>query len=101
MGIYYQVACDATQERIDPGGINDLGIKADAIAYPKHPFGPVVIYAMLTRWSGKSVRLVNDLGDDPGYFDYADITGEIIAEYNKKYGTNLVHTPMVRNDPAP
>ena len=61
MGIYYQVACDELKERIDPGSIDNLGIKAGSIAHPKHPFGQVVIFALLTRWFGKSIRLVDDI----------------------------------------
>lgn len=30
MGIYYKISCADLRENIDPGSINDLGIKASA-----------------------------------------------------------------------
>lgn len=89
MGIYYQVACDEARERIDPACINGLGNKFVAIAHPEHPFGQVIIFAMLRRWAGKSVRLAEDYTDDAGYYEYRDITEDVIREYNHAYGTSL------------
>lgn len=85
MGTYYKMACDDLKESIDPGDINGLGIKEFAIAYPTHPFGPVIVFAMLERWKGHACRLVNDLTDDPGYFDYRNVTREVIEDYNARY----------------
>ena len=93
MGIYYMIACDELKERIDPGHINNLGIKAHAIAHPKHPLGSVVIFALLYRWRGKVIRLANDAGNDAGYDDYKDVTNEVIDEYNTEY-MGSVFTPL-------
>jgi hypothetical protein len=101
MGVYYKAACDDLQERIDPGHIENLGIKAGSIARSEHPFGSLVIFAMLYRWRNHGVRIADDLGDDPGYFEYRDITGEVLAEYNKSYGTTFKHTPDDDDDEAP
>lgn len=92
MGIYYKIACDEVKECIDPGHINDLGIKAGAIAAPDHPFGSVVVFAMVMRWD-HPVRLVNDSGDDPAYFEYTDVTEDVLKEYNERYKTELKFTP--------
>ena len=83
MGNYYKVACDELKENIDPGDIDNLGIKRLSIDWFEHPFGAVVIFAMLTRWAGKDVRLVDDCGEDPGYFEYKNVTRHILEEYNK------------------
>ena len=87
MGVYYQVACDELQERIDPGSVDNFSIKAWAIAHRDNPFGQFVIFALRTRWIGKSVRLVHDSGDDPGYFDYKEVTEDIVHSYNDEYKT--------------
>jgi hypothetical protein len=92
MGTYYKVACDETKENIDPGSINDLGVKKHAVAAPEHPLGPIVVFALVTRWFGKKCRAVIDVDDDLGYFDYKDITKEVIEAYNKEYHTNLEFT---------
>ena len=92
MGIYYAVACDKFKESIDPGAINNLGIKAGSIAHPNHPLGAVIIFAALYRWQGEPIRVVNDLGDDPGYFEYRDVTKEVLKEYNEYYSTDLRFT---------
>ena len=94
MGIYYQVACDDLKERIDPGSIDDLGTKAGAIAHPEHPFGAIVIFALSTRWKGESIRLVDDRGDDAGYFDYEEVTKYVLRDYNEFYNTGYQFTPM-------
>lgn len=91
MGVYYKVACDEAKENIDPGAIDDLGIKAPAIAALDHPFGAVVIYAMLYFWK-HPVRLVNDMLDDPGYFEYSDVTADVLKAYNERYETNMQYT---------
>lgn len=98
MGIYYQIACDEKKERIDPGDINNLGIKQGAIAHPKHPFGSVAVFAMLRYWGGSTVRLVNDCGEDPGYFDYKNITREVVEAYNVYYSTTLTFTGRPMED---
>lgn len=87
MGVYYKAACDELREKIDPGKINDLGVKASAIAHPDHPFGSVVVFAMLGRWSGHATRLANDTEDDEGYFGYQDVTKQVVQDYNERYGT--------------
>lgn len=93
MGTYYKVCCDEMRESICPGQINDLGIKLGAIVHPSHPFGAVVVFAMATRWEGKQCRIVNDCDDDPGYFDYKEVTKEVLAAYNQYTGTELRFTP--------
>ena len=92
MGIYYVIACDKLKEKIDPGSINDLGMQQHAIAHLKHPFGSVVIFALVTRWCNQTARIANDYNDDPGYYEYTDITQQIINEYNTEYGTTLQFT---------
>jgi hypothetical protein len=95
MGVYYKAACDEAKEQIDPGHINDLGVKAGSIAHPEHPFGPVVIFAMLYRWKAP-VRIANDTADDDGYFVYADVTEEVLKAYNERYKTQLMFTGQSR-----
>lgn len=95
MGVYYKAACDEAKEQIDPGHIDDLGVKANAIAHPDHPFGPVVVFAMLHRWKA-SARIANDSADDDGYFAYADVTEEVLAAYNEQYKTQLKFTGKSR-----
>lgn len=95
MGVYYQVACDKHKERIDPGEIDDLGIKEGPIAHPEHPFGPVVVFAMLHRWQA-SVRLVNDSSDDPGFFEYENVTEEVLRKYNEYYKAEFKFTGKSR-----
>lgn len=85
MGVYYKIACDEVKESIEPGDINDLGIKLNAISAPDHPFGAVCVFAMARRWACRPCRIVDDCGDDPGYFDYADVTEEVIKAYNEVY----------------
>ncbi len=92
MGLYYQLVCDELKERIDPGNINDLGIKASAIAAPEHPLGSVAVFAMLKRWGDKPVRLVNDESDDPAYWEYQNVTKNVLQDYNACYDTNLQFT---------
>jgi hypothetical protein len=87
MGTYYVVACDDLREHIDPGNIDDLGVKAGAISNPQHPFGAVVIFALRTRWFGKTARLVDDCGSDPAFFNYRDATEEVLSEYNTYHKT--------------
>ena len=95
MGVYFKVACDEAKECIDPGSINDLGVKAGSIAHPEHPFGPVVVYATLHRWHSP-IRLANDSHDDPGYYDYLDVTEEVLREYNQTYNTHFRFTGKPR-----
>lgn len=92
MGVYHKIACDECKESIDPGNINDLGIKTWAIASPEHWLGILAVFAMTSRWDGNSVRLVNDTAYDQGYFMYTDVTKEVIEAYNEKYGTDLRYT---------
>ena len=89
MSTYYKIACDEVRENIDPGGINDLGVKEFAISHPDHPFGAVCVYAMRTRWNGLGCRIVSDSGGDHGYDEYVSVTGQVLAEYNKYYGCDL------------
>lgn len=92
MGIYYVVACDDLHEHINPGSIDDLGIKAHAISNPQHPFGAVVIFALRTRWYGKTARLIDDCGFDPAFSDYGDVTEEVLREYNSYHKTSYSFT---------
>ena len=97
MGVYYKAVCDELQESIDPGRINDGGVKGYAIAHPTHEFGPVVILAMLGRWRRHSVRLVtheNPHADNP-YHSYTDVTKQVIAEYNSLYGDSVLELPIL------
>ena len=94
MGTYYQIACDELKERIDPGSINNLGVKAKKIAHSEHQFGSVVVFALLTRWKGKNIRLVDDCGNDPGYFEYKEVTEDVLKEYNEVYGTEYKFTEV-------
>lgn len=93
MGTYYMVACDKLKERINPSNINNLGIKAGPIAHPNHPFGQVVMFALLNRWSNESIRLVNDgQSDEDAFFEYADVTKEVLSDYNEYYQVELIFT---------
>ncbi len=94
MSAYYQIVCDELKERIDPGEINDRGVKEFAIAHPEHPFGQIVVFAMLRRWKGKTVRIVDDRGNDPAYYDYSDVTESVLREYNDRYGSGHKFTSM-------
>lgn len=90
MGIEFTIACDATKEKIDPARIDGFGSKAGPIAHPNHPLGALAVFAMLYRWAWSPVRLAADGGDDSGYYDYTDVTDEVIEEYNHFYGTELL-----------
>lgn len=83
------------RESIDPGDINNLGIKFGAIGHPQHPFGPVVVFAMLTRWNGHGARIVGDSGDnDDPYYEYRDVTADVLADYNEYYsGLKALDSP--------
>lgn len=96
MGIYFKVACDRLQQSIDPGfadveqdPIYYYSIK-EGICHPDHPFGSIVLFCLMYKWRGEQVRLVSDIGDDPGYYTYEDITQEVLDSYNDKFKTNLL-----------
>jgi hypothetical protein len=96
MGIYCKVACDETRESIDPGLINNSGIKIQHLGRRNHPLGPLVMHVLTWRWQGKSCRVVDDSGDDPAYDAYVDITESMIADYNSSLGPDeerLAFTP--------
>ena len=93
MGTYFKVVCVELSEQIEPGHINDLGVKAGNIAHIEHPFGPLVIFAMVSRWRGKRIYLVGDTDDDSErYENFNDVTKQLIGDYNKYYKTDLVFT---------
>lgn len=94
MGTYYVVACDATREFIEPGNIDDLGMKRRSIAHPEHPLGQLVIFALTGIWAGMRVRAVGDdiTMDADTVKEYRDITKQIIKEYNAEYKTQLKFT---------
>lgn len=95
MGTYYKIACDEVRESIDPGDINNLGVKLGSIAHPEHPFGPVAVFAMAWRWSGKACQIVPDGGDDDeAYYAYQDVTAEVVKDYNAHYEKAL-KAPLV------
>lgn len=94
MGTYYCIACDELKEKIDPGDIDDCGIKQGSIGHLQHPVGPVSIFALCRRWRNKEIRLACDSSDDPGYNDYTNVTKEILEEYNMEYQTNLTYTGL-------
>lgn len=92
MGVYYKAVCDELKQNIDPGKINNLGVKRGPIAHPEHPFGQILVFAMLNVWATRQVRIANDESDDEAYFEYEDVTGHVLEMYNKYYGTSLVLT---------
>jgi hypothetical protein len=92
MGTYYCVCCDELKEKIDPGDIDDLGVKESSIGHFKHPIGQITIFTLTRRWRNKSIRLANDSGNDDGYFNYEDVTKIVIEEYNNCYKTNIKYT---------
>ena len=92
MGTYYCVACDELKEKIDPGDINNCGVKQGSIGSLDHPIGAVSVFAMCRRWRHKEIRLAYDSADDPGYDEYTDVTKEVLEEYNKEYKTDLTYT---------
>lgn len=91
MGVYYKVVCDERKERISPGDIDGLGNKSGAISHPRHPFGSVIVFAMLHRWRA-AVRLVNDSEEDPSYLEYEDVTESVLREYNEQHKTEYKFT---------
>jgi len=93
MATYYKIACDKKKEHINPGYINNLGIKKYAIADLEHPLGAIAIFAMLNRWEFSEVRLVSDANFDEAYYCYTDVTEEVLSEYNKYYDTQIHYTP--------
>jgi hypothetical protein len=99
MGVYYKVVCDELKETISPGRINDLGVKAHAIAYPTHPFGPLVVFTLLTRWTARTCRIISDEQHEDIYYgdEYKDITEKMIGEYNKEYDK---HEPLKFTKPG-
>lgn len=104
MGVYYKIACDQAREVIDPGDVNDFGIKFSSITCLDHPIGSLTIFALGRRWSGKTVRLVDDCGDDDTpYFTYRDVTREVIEEYNEhnRGDEQIRYTGYVATSPPP
>lgn len=94
MGTYFAVACDELKEKLDPGSVNNGPIKLGGMCMRGNPFGALTLYTMAGgRWYRKACRIVNDSADDPGYFDYTDVTAEAIIEYNDSYEESLEHTP--------
>ena len=85
MGVYYMIACDELKERIEPGDVFGLGIKRGAITSVEHPIGALVINTLMGRWNGRSCRVADDCGEDPGYFEYTDVTEEVMADYNEEW----------------
>lgn len=84
MGVYYTAVCDEKRELIEPGDINDLGIKRYAIGCPTHPFGAILVHALVSRWSGCKARIVGDFCDE-GEASYADVTAEVLKSYVETY----------------
>ena len=95
MSTYYTVCCDERREQINVCFVlgmdgSGFGIKQRSIAAPGNILGALAIFALNTIWTGKSLRLADDIRDhDPGYFDYHDITPELIVAYNKEYKTSF------------
>ncbi len=99
MGVYYKIVCDALKESIDPGELDDCGVKLGSIAYPGHPLGMVTIHALSSRWMNQSCRLANDSGgDDEAYSEYRDVTEVLVTDFNARYHkeTPVKFTPWIR-----
>jgi hypothetical protein len=79
MGVYYRIVCHSRRECIEPGSINNLGIKLSSITHPSHPIGTLAVFALVDRnWD--AVSLVSD-GTDL-YDEYSDVTRELIEAFN-------------------
>jgi len=57
-----------------------------------HPIHFLLCVAFFYRWSGDSVRLCDDGGED-AYFDYKDVTGDLVKIANEKAGTTFTYKP--------
>ncbi len=68
--VTYIIVCDEKSEKIDMR--ND-------------PNGRLVVFALLARWRGCSVRMA--YGDDYDCSDYSDVTDLLIDEYSYVRGT--------------
>jgi hypothetical protein len=76
VGTYYRWLCDERKEFFDPGelmgprlSLGGYGIKRGSI-----PYSAWVVGALMTeRWSGCSVRLVGDYGDEYDCNGYSDV----------------------------
>lgn len=101
MGIYWNAVCDEKRELIDPGDINNLGMKDYAIAHPNHPFGPIVVFAMLHRWAYHVVRLQSDESMSDEVFKYKNVTEEVIAAYVDFYKEQAVTPTGLITPPEP
>lgn len=84
MGVYHKIVCDYHKETLDPGEIDDLGNKYDAIMHPEHPIGSLMMFTILTRWR-KPIRIVTD--DEEEYYSrrYVDVTAEMLKSQRKYY----------------
>ena len=88
MGIYYAVGCDTLKERISFANVGNYGIKSDSTAFPGHPLGAVIIFALLNRWHGMSIKLINDSYDEEEYYNYTNVTSFVLHDYDEKYKTS-------------
>lgn len=93
MGTYYHVVCIDLKEKIEPGDINDLGIKGWSYRAFRTPLWSDSNFRDANKMERKSVHLMGDYRDDIDiYNDYINVTKQLIDEYNKYYKTDLVFT---------
>ena len=96
MGVDVKAVCKRKLECIDPDrvyapGRGTYNANIDAVDYPEHPFGALVMHALTTRWMGANVMLVDESEDlyQDYYGDIRDVTEDVVLSYNKKHGTQF------------
>jgi hypothetical protein len=94
MGIYYAYANDSKKEIIFPmidDGESVAGSKKHNFMCRDHPIHFLLCVALMYRWCGDSVRLCNDYNDEDIYFEYKDVTCEVVKIANEKAGMNFTY----------
>jgi hypothetical protein len=93
MGTYYAYVNDAKKEIIFPDvddGEGEAGPKKGNFLFKNHPIHVLLFIAFLYRWSGDSVRLCEDGGED-AYYEYKDVTWDLVKIANEQEGMSLTY----------
>jgi len=94
VGIYYAYANDEKQEIIFPDISDEEGLagpKKQNLLARNHPIHFLLCVAFMYRWCNDYVRLCDD-GED-AYFDYKDVTVDLVKIANEKVGTTFTYKP--------
>lgn len=94
MGICYAYVNDQKKEILFPNiddGNGEAGSKRGNFLRRDHPIHVLLFLALFYKWHGDSVRLCDDCGDD-AYFEYQDVTGDLVKIANKYEGLSFAYT---------